>query len=274
MKNKEYEQAPKKDSKSLHLVIGIVIGAVIATVIILVVLFATGVIGGEKESTTTANAPETTAAAEKDTTAKPSEENTPSASNGKYKEFRVKNATIRHYNKNDDTASYTTEDIIVQIPYMKEFEELGLDLDKLEIDTEDSVFIKDGKITETLIYVSDGTQQFPLIAIICDGNEILYDNILMMYFDCWFTDPETGLEKGFDGRYLGTDNLVWVDVYTDYANKIGYGKTISGCHFENGTYYDYNNNIISQEDYWTYSNNADEEALVALESSGCEFYDF
>lgn len=274
MENKEYEQAPKKDSKSLHLVIGIVIGAVIATVIILVVLFATGIIGekGSEETATTTVATKSLEMSDAEKNTKPSDEKTPSASNGKYKEFKIENATVNHIDKNDNSKSYTTtENIIIQIPYMKEFEELGLDLDKLEIDTEDSIFIKDGKIAEAYIYASDGTQQIPLIAIICDGNEILYDNIVMMYFDCGFTDPDTGLEKGFDGRYLGTDELVWAIVRTDGKNEIGYGLTNSGYSFKDGTYYDNNGNIVTEKAYQEELNRIDEEVFATLASQGFNF---
>lgn len=273
MENKEYEQAPKKGSKSLHLVIGIVIGAVIATVIILVVLFATGVIGGEKEATTTVKTPETTAAAEKETTAKPSEENTPSASDGKYKEFELKNISVYYENdNNDETKNYSkTENRTIQIPCMTEFNELGLDLDSLEINTAESHLNTNGTVTLAYIYAWHGSENIPLIAICYRGTELSYANILMVYFDLWFADPETGLEKGCDGRYLGVDELIWKSIRFDGENDIGYGLTNSGYSFKNGVYYDDHGNVITYEDYSTELNRIDNEVFAALSSEGYVF---
>lgn len=274
MKNKEYEQLPKKDSKSLHLILGIVIGAVIATAIILVVLFATGVIGGKgsEETATTTAATNSLEISDAEKNTKPSDEKTPSASEGKYKEFKIENATVNHIDKNDNSKSYTTtENIIIQIPYMKEFEELSLELDKLVIDAQDLNFSTNGDLAQAFIYASDGTQQIPLIAIICSGSEILYDNIVMMYFDCGFTDPDTGLEKGFDGRYLGTDELIWAIVCTDGENEIGYGLTNSGYSIKNGTCYDNNGNIITEKAYQEELNRIDEEVFEVLASQGFNF---
>lgn len=275
MKNKEYEQLPKKDSKSLHLILGIVIGAVIATAIILVVLFATGVIGekGSEETATTTAATNSLEISDAEKNTKPSDGGQPNASEGMYREFSADNVSFVYFDKSpNNVLSEEKKSTVIHVPYMKEFEELGLELNSLEIDTKNTSVHTNGDITLVFLYVFNKEQSIPLIAIAYSASDKLtYDNILMLYADCWFTDPETGLKKGFDGRYLGTDELIWTTVCTDGENEIGYGLTNSGYSIKNGTCYDNNGNIITEKAYQEELNRIDEEVFEVLASQGFNF---
>lgn len=263
MENKEYEQAPKKDSKSLHLILGIVIGAVIATAIILVVLFATGVIGGKGsgETATTSNTSEATALAEKDTTTKLSSESKPNASEGKYREFRLENILFIQENSiGEQIEKHKT--ITIQVPYIEEYNFLGLDINSLEIDINQSACLTNDKVIICeLDFLEEGKHSF-VLQIVYSGDTFSYGNVLAMGVDSSLVSYN-GQERWVDCRYLGSDKIVTTERGID--DEIVYRCTGSGYEYKNETYYDNLGNVITEEEYKAEEEKSRKEANASLE---------
>lgn len=262
MKKKEYEQLPKKDSKSLHLILGIVIGAIIATAIILVVLFATDVIGGEgSKATTSSNTTETTALVEEDTTAKLSSESKPNASEGKYREFRLENILFIQENSiGEQIEKHKT--ITIQVPYIDEYNFLGLDINSLEIDINQSACLANDKVTICkLDFLEEGKHSF-VLQIVYSGDTFSYGNVLAMGVDSSVVSYN-GQERWVDCRYLGSDKIVTTERGID--DEIVYRCTGSGYEYKNETYYDNLGNVITEEEYKAEEEKSRNEANASLE---------
>lgn len=241
----------KKKNDKKGLIIGVAIGLVVAAIAVVVTLFVTGVISGNGEGSS-GESDDTTVSADSDGGIVMD-----SSGNVKYKVLNIEDAetwTVDMQTLEPSSEESEYVDYKAQIPYLKEFEFLGIDFDSIEVNGSECYIFEN--VTSLQLYFYENGEYLFFMAIAYKGDSLNYENIIHIAIDSDLAEVD-GQERWVDCSYESPDNVIYTTFGADGEYVDCY--TRSGYQYADGLFYDDNGNEISEMDFWDEAFRLDQE---------------